>query len=169
VTGTTYAAAASGGETWSVRAVLLESGGAGSYYNASQAAFVDTAAPPAAFYTLTPCRVIDTRRAAGPLGGPALSAAGSRTVVAAASCGIPSDARSVSANVTVTSPTSNGYLTVYPGGQSTPLASTVNYRAGQTRANNAILTLGSSGDLVVYTGQASGSVHFVVDVTGYFK
>jgi hypothetical protein len=169
VTGTFYAAPASGGETWSVRAVLLESGGAGSYYNASQAAFVDTAAPPASFYTLTPCRVIDTRRAAGPLGGPALPASGSRTVVAAASCGIPSDARSISANVTVTGATSDGYLTVYPGGQSIPLASTVNYRAGQTRANNAILTLGSSGDLVVHTGQASGTVHFLVDVTGYFR
>jgi hypothetical protein len=50
-----------------------------------------------------------------------------------------------------------------------PLASTINYRAGQTRANNAIVPLGRDGDLRVTAGQAVGSVHVVVDVFGYFE
>lgn len=169
VTGTSYTAPSSAGETWAVRAVHLETSGGGTYFNASQAVFADTVPPPASFYTLTPCRLIDTRLPNGPWGGPALAAPGSRTVVAAGQCGIPSDARSIAANVAVIGATAGGHLVIYPAGTSVPLASTLNYRAGRTRANNAILALGGGGDLVVQTAQPSGSVHFLIDVTGYFR
>ena len=169
VTSTSFSTAASGGETWAVRAVKLESGASGSYFNASQAAFVNTAAPPAFFYTVVPCRILDTRLTNGPFGGPALPAGGSRTFVAAGQCGIPADARSISGNVSVTNATASGYLTAYPGGLSLPPTSTINYRNGQTRANNAILSLGLSGDFVVRIGQSTGTVDVIVDVTGYFR
>jgi len=46
----------------------------------------------------------------------------------------------------------------------------INYSAGQTRANNAIVTLGgATGSLVVFSGQAAGAVHVIVDVNGYFE
>jgi hypothetical protein len=98
-----------------------------------------------------------------------LSSGASRTFVAANQCGIPATARSLSANVTVTSASAGGYLTLYPNGVSQPIVSTTNYRAGQTRANNAIVVLGPAGDFVVYCGQASGTIDFILDVNGYFQ
>ena len=50
-----------------------------------------------------------------------------------------------------------------------PSTSTLNYVAGQTRANNAIVGLSPSGALAVRCSQASGTAHVVLDVTGYFE
>jgi hypothetical protein len=58
-------------------------------------------------------------------------------------------------------------LTAAPPGSTT--ASAVNYRVGQTRANNAIVPLGPSGQIAVHLDQALGSVHFVLDVNGYVE
>jgi hypothetical protein len=123
----------------------------------------------ASFYTLTPCRVLDTREASG---SPALIAGATRvfTVVGqgAGQCQVPPTAKAVSVNVTVTQPTSPGYLTLFPGG-TPPLASTINFFPGQTRANNAIVPLGANGTISVLDGQASGGTHFILDVNGYFQ
>jgi hypothetical protein len=123
----------------------------------------------ASLYTVTPCRLLDTRGPAGPYGAPALPAGGDRTFVLAGRCGIPSSARAVATNVAVTSAASGGYLTLYPDGTAFPLASTVNFRAGQTRANNAIFALGSTAGVTVHAGIGSGSVEVILDVTGYFQ
>ncbi len=131
--------------------------------------FSQCVTPSASFYTVTPCRVIDTRNANGPLGGPALSGGSGRTFAIANQCGIPATATSVSANVTITGPTAQGHLTFNLVGLPPPLVSTINYRAGQTRANNAILVLGTAGDFVVSCAQASGTVDFILDVNGYFQ
>jgi glucose/arabinose dehydrogenase len=125
--------------------------------------------PPANYFTVTPCRVLDTRNANGPLGGPALVAGASRAFAIAGQCGIPADALSVSVNVTITGPTALGNLTFYPSGTPPPLVSTINYRPGQTRANNAVLPLGANGDFNVLCIQASGAVHFLLDVNGYYQ
>jgi hypothetical protein len=66
---------------------------------------------PVGFFTVTPCRVIDTRLTAGPYGGPTLSPLATRTVVVAGQCGIPGTARSVVINVIVTNPVALGHLT----------------------------------------------------------
>jgi CSLREA domain-containing protein len=121
------------------------------------------------FFTLAPCRVIDTRGAPGPLGGPALAAGATRDFVLVGTCGIPASAKAVSINVTVTGPTAAGDLRLFAGGAALPLVSTINYRAMQTRANNAVVTLGASGDIDVLSDQASGSVQFILDVNGYFQ
>jgi len=49
------------------------------------------------------------------------------------------------------------------------LVSTINYGSGQTRTNNAVAALASdgSGGLEVVT-ESAGSVHFILDVNGYF-
>ncbi len=129
--------------------------------------------PPAAtsFYTLPPCRVLDTRNPAGPLGGPALQPGATRTFDAVGStCGVPATAKALSVNLTVTGPVGPGQLTLYPGDEvSAPLASSINFRAGQTRANNAILLLAlDSSGFKVLNGSA-GTVHFILDVNGYFQ
>ena len=121
------------------------------------------------FFTLAPCRVIDTRGAPGPLGGPALAAGATRDFVLVGTCGIPASAKAVSINVTVTDPTAAGDLRLFAGGAPLPLVSTINYRAMQTRANNAVVTLGASGDINVLSDQASGAVQFILDVDGYFQ
>jgi hypothetical protein len=125
--------------------------------------------PGATFYTISPCRVVDTRNPAGPFGAPPLSASTERAFVLAGHCGVPPSARSVAVNVTVTEPAAAGLLTLHPGGSTLPLASTINYRAGQTRANNAVVLLGVAGDVQVFCGQLSGSVQLILDVTGYFQ
>ena len=68
-----------------------------------------------AFYTVTPCRVVDTRNADGPFGGPILAASpAEREFALAYSCGVPADAKVVSTNVTVTGGTAAGSLRIYP-------------------------------------------------------
>jgi hypothetical protein len=127
------------------------------------------ATPGADFHTLTPCRIADTRNANGPLGGPSLTASAIRNFSVAGVCGVPFSAKAAAANLTVVGPTGPGYLTAYGAGESLPLASTINFRSGIVRANNAVLRLGNSGQISVFCGMSSGTVDFVLDVTGYFE
>ena len=123
-----------------------------------------------AYYTVAPCRVIDTRGPAGAYGAPALASGADRTFVIGGHCGIPVGAKAVSLNVTVTGATNGpGFLTLYPGGTTRPLASTINYAAGATRANNAITPLGAAADVAIHCQQGSGTVQGIVDVNGYFQ
>ncbi len=129
-------------------------------------------APPvsaANYNTVTPCRIVDTRNSPGAYGGPALQAAATRSFVISGQCGVPATAKSVSANLTVTEPSAGGHLTAFPAGFALPLASTLNFSAGQTRANNAILPLGTGGAISVQSVLSSGTVHFILDVTGWFE
>jgi hypothetical protein len=113
--------------------------------------------------------VVDTRGPAGPFGGPPLVGGQSRTFVLRGACGIPSTAKAVSVNITVTQPTDAGDLRVFPAGTGLPLVSSINYSPGQTRANNAILTLGTGGAVTFHCDQAAGSVHLLLDVNGFFQ
>ncbi|MFN2387200.1 MAG: hypothetical protein ABR576_13110 [Thermoanaerobaculia bacterium] len=129
-----------------------------------------SAVGPLRFHTLAPCRVLDTRNPAGPRGGPALAGSSARLFGMAGVCGVPASARSVSANVTVTGPAASGNLRFYPGDAGPPLASAINFRPGQTRANNAILRLSGDGAAAVFVANdAPATVHFILDVTGYFE
>ncbi|HSB63046.1 MAG TPA: M12 family metallo-peptidase, partial [Thermoanaerobaculia bacterium] len=125
----------------------------------------------ARLFPLTPCRVLDTRRASGPLGGPAIGASSQRTFTLPPACGIPSDARVVSANVTVVNPGAQGDLVIYPATLVTaPNASTISFRAGKTRANNSQLLLASDGTgRIVVKNNAAASLNLVVDVNGFYR
>jgi hypothetical protein len=125
-----------------------------------------TVAPtgPADFYALPPCRLLDTRLPDGPGGGPAVPAAGQRVVLAAGRCGIPAGAKAVSLNATVAGPTAPGSLGFYPG------ISSLSFARGETRANNAVVALSSSGSgTFSLRSSSTASVHVVVDVNGYFE
>jgi hypothetical protein len=122
------------------------------------------------FYTVAPCRIADTRNDEGPYGGPSLDPTLERLYVIAGQCGVPPTAEAVSFNFTVTQSTDPGDLRIFPGSSAPPLTSTLNYRVGQTRANNAVIALGPAGDLVVHVDQIpGGSVDLIIDVTGYFQ
>ncbi|HYG65819.1 MAG TPA: PKD domain-containing protein, partial [Thermoanaerobaculia bacterium] len=164
----------SGGEDWSF--VSWSDGGAATHTivtPASPATYTATfeSAPSGgwSFYTLTPCRAVDTRRPAGTLGGPALTSGGTRTFEVAGTCGIPPTAAALAVNVTVVSPTQSGHFRLYPAGGTVPGTSVINFSAGQVRANNAVLSLGT-GSFSVLCGMAgTGSAHLLVDVVGYFE
>jgi streptogramin lyase len=123
---------------------------------------------PGKLFTVAPCRAADTRNSPGAFGGPALAAGTDRFFDLSGRCGVPSSARAVVGNLTITQPSSPGHLTAYPADARLPFTSTINYAAGQTRANNVILPL-ASGGFLVRCGQASGSVQVILDVTGYLQ
>ncbi len=125
----------------------------------------DWVGQPSAFYTLQPCRLLDTRLPVGSYGGPAVPAAGKRVVVAVGPrCGIPATARAISLNVTAVTPSAPGYLSFSPG------TSVLNFTTGQTRANNAVVILPSSGlGTLALRNSSTASVHVVIDVNGYFE
>jgi Calx-beta domain/FG-GAP-like repeat/FG-GAP repeat len=120
---------------------------------------------PGNLYTVAPCRLADTRGAQGP----ALTPGVDRVFTVSGLCGVPSTARAASVNVTVTAPTQAGDLRLYGAGSGLPFASAVNYGLGQTRANNAIVPLGTLGKIAVHLDQAAGSVHVILDVNGYVE
>jgi hypothetical protein len=128
---------------------------------------------PQSFYTLTPCRLVDTRGPAGPAGGPALSAGSERVFALVGQCGIPVGAKAVFLNLTVTQPNLPGFLTLHPTGTPLPTASSINFSAGQTRSGNGALQLSGDGHLSVFFGgptqQSTGTVHLILDVSGYFQ
>ncbi len=120
---------------------------------------------PTRFYTLSPCRVLDTRSGSAV----PLMASGERLVtVGGGPCGVPTSAKAVSANLTVTQPTAAGNLVLFPTG-ATPGTSTINYAAGQTRGNNAVVSLSTAAAVSIRCNQASGSAHVILDVNGYFQ
>jgi hypothetical protein len=123
---------------------------------------------PRRLYTLTPCRLADTRNTAGPWGGPYMSAGQARTFTAWYRCGVPSTARALAMNVSVTAPGAPGYLSLCAAGSTAQPTSALNFSAFQTRTNNAHVSLGGSGDLTVLLGSA-GAAHVILDVVGYWE
>jgi hypothetical protein len=117
------------------------------------------------FYTATPCRQLDTRS------GSPITPGGTLTVtLTGAPCGIPSSATSVSVNAAVTQEAGSGHLTIYPADKTQPLVSNISFNAGQTRANNSVLSLSSDGTgRVNVVNGSGGTVHVVIDVNGYFQ
>jgi len=128
-----------------------------------------TATPGVGYFTLTPCRVVDTRGPTGAYGAPALAAGTSRSFVFAGQCGIPASAKAVAINVIAINSSASGFLTLFATGGPFPPTSTINYRPGKIRANNAIIPLSALGSLDVFCGQSGGTVDAVVDVSGYFQ
>jgi hypothetical protein len=137
--------------------------------NAARAvtATFEPAGPPGSdFYTVTPCRLLDTRSTA------ALLSQVLQSIPVAGLCGVPSTAQSVVLNVTVVSPTGSGHISLWPADLPTPSTSVINFATGQTRGNNVIVGLATDGGgnlaaKAVVAG--SGTVHLILDVSGYFQ
>jgi hypothetical protein len=69
-------------------------------------------------------------------------------------------------NVTVTAPAKNGVLIVYPAGRPRPVASNLNFSAGETVPNLATVQ-GGNGQISFYN-DSPGTIQLVVDEYGYF-
>src|SRR5664280_1066764 len=131
--------------------------------------------PPLAtkFYTVLPCRILDTRAGSGfpaGYGPPSIAGGGTqRSFVLAGQCGIPTGAQAVSINATVWAPTTRGDLRVFPGSGVAPNASTLNWEANiLALANAAVVPLGGAGSITVQV-DGPGTVDIFFDVNGYFQ
>lgn len=121
---------------------------------------------PANFVSVTPCRLVDTRNASGPLGGPSMTAGSARSFpIPASSCSIPSSATAYSLNVTVVPKGQLSYITMWPTGRTQPLVSTLNDFSGSTIANAAIVPSGTAGAISVFVTETTD---IVLDINGYF-
>jgi len=130
--------------------------------------------PGISFVGFSPCRLVDTRTATIPnfpagYGPPALAGGAPRNfdLNSDPQCtGIPSGVEAYSLNVTVTNTQGPGFILIYPQGGAQPPVSTLNYLAGQTVANAAIVPAGTGGGVTVIAG-VSGT-DLIIDINGYF-
>jgi hypothetical protein len=125
--------------------------------------------PPLHFVGITPCRLVDTRGNGftGQYGPPALTQGVPRNFVLTGRCGISATAQAVSLNVTVTNTQGPGFILIYPQGSAQPTVSTLNYVAGQTVANAAVVPLGTGGAITVIAG-VSGT-DLILDTNGDYR
>jgi hypothetical protein len=113
-----------------------------------------------ALYTMTPCRVLDTRL---PAGTPPFTTTQDVNVTASP-CDVPATAQAFVFNATVIPPGSLGFITMWPLGQSQPLVSTLNAIDGAV-TNNMAIVLTTTGSISVYP---SAPTHLVLDIFGFF-
>lgn len=122
----------------------------------------DVDSPTGSVYVpMTPVRAVDTRTNNQPLGTNTTV-----TETLAGTNGVPSNATALQLNATLTDPTANTFLTIWPGGQTRPGTSSVNVNAGGTAANAATADVGTSGGVNFYNH--NGTVDLIVDLNGYF-
>lgn len=111
--------------------------------------------------TIRPVRAYDTRTLPG---GARLPAGAIRNIPIGGPF-VPADATAAVVNLTATDATRRGNVLAFPCGNPAPLASNLNFVAGESRAVAAIVGLGAGGQLCV---RANVDTHVVVDVTGYY-
>ena len=110
-------------------------------------------------YTVTPCRVYDSRNNNGQ------PFTGKRTVnIAGSQCAPPASAAGYVFNATVVPSPTLGYLTLWADGQTQPVVSTLNAYDGFITSNMAIVP-NMNGSTDAY---ADGTTHLILDISGYF-
>jgi hypothetical protein len=127
---------------------------------------------PSHFITIVPCRLVDTRLANGPYGGPSFVADSSRAfIIPANPCNVPL-AAAYSLNITATRYQARGFVTAYPTGSTVPGTSTLNFGTPPNPpalppsvANAAIVPADVNGSISIY---AFSATDIVIDINGYF-
>jgi hypothetical protein len=153
----------------------LSSSGSISFYNAFGKADVvvdlegyfapySSASASGAYIPFGPMRIVDTRSNSGYFGAGSTLKPGATLTFSVV--GYPIYPSALVLNVTATNTTANGgYLTIWPAGQTKPLASNLNWNAGQTVANRVIVPVGTNLSVSIYN--ASGNTDVIVDISGY--
>ena len=117
------------------------------------------------FHPITPVRIMDTRAGVGTTAAP-LAAGETRALQVVGQAAIPADAVAVAVNVTVTEPTSSGYVTLWPAGATMPTRRTSTSwpaRPSPTWSPSASAPA-AQVDLFNYAGDSP----VLVDVTGWY-
>jgi len=115
----------------------------------------------AKYHAVGPVRLLDTRDGQGESTATALAGKGTLTLP------LPASYKAVVANLTVVSPTANGFLSAYPASGTLPNVSNLNFLTNQTIPNLAIVP--SSSGVTFYNGGTSGSTQLITDMAGYFS
>jgi hypothetical protein len=125
-----------------------------------------TPPPGGTYHPLTPARILDTRDGTGGLAGP-IGPGATVSVAVSGRGGVPATGVSaVALNVTVTQPTGEGFLTVFPTGEARPLAANLNFTPAKTVPNLVVAKVGAGGEVDLFN--SAGSTHVVADVAGWF-
>lgn len=127
------------------------------------------------FTPVPSCRLVDTRIVGGPIPSNGYRTFDAYTATdfsaqggAASDCALPADVTAISVKITAVLPEGYGYFTVYPSNEGKPLASSLNFLAGERTSNQSIFRLcrpGCANGFTVYANKASD---LVVDVEGYY-
>ncbi len=137
-----------------------------------------TAAPgdsDSTYVPVQPCRLVDMRPGTAPtdgkktpLGAGVANVYTQQVTGNVGSCvGIPSDAVAVAMNVTITNPTAQSFLTIYPSDQALPNASNLNWVAGGAPTPNKVdVPLSADGKINMFI--ETGTVNVIADVVGYY-
>jgi len=122
-----------------------------------------------AYFPTNPARILDSRTGTGTPGGAIgqLGTDGTIDITVAGAGGVPSSGVSaVVLNVTVTdSPGPESYITLFPAGTARPVASNLNYSAGETVPNLVIVRV-NDGKVSMFNHV--GSTNVIADVQGWF-
>jgi hypothetical protein len=118
-----------------------------------------------AFRAVTPERILDTRIG---LGANQIPPNGSITLQVTGRAGVPlGGVLAVALNLTVTQPSTAGYLQAWASGSAPPRTSNLNFSAGATIANMAIVPVGPDGAIRMFVG-TNGTSQVLADVAGYY-
>ncbi|MES2670271.1 MAG: hypothetical protein V4673_07630 [Pseudomonadota bacterium] len=130
------------------------------------------------YVPVTPCRILDTRIAGGPIPANSFRDFDLTDVIRYApqggdtsNCNV-GDKGSFAAtalNITVVTPSTAGYITAFPYLSSQPTAATLNYVAGDIRNGLAIVRLDQSAAINEFSVYSFAQTHLVADVVGYFR
>ncbi len=125
----------------------------------------------ALYHTLNPTRILDTRPDQGPIGLSSIFSTGApQTLTVAGAGGVPSGALAITANMTATQQTSYGHASIGPVVSASSVFSNLNFVYGDNRANGVISPLTADGKLqLLFVGTPGSTVHFVLDVCGYYQ
>jgi len=128
-----------------------------------------TVPPGSQYFPTIPARILDTRDGTGVPGNAKGHLGTERTLELQVTGrgGVPANATAVVLNVTAADAFGpDSFLTLYPTGTPRPLASNLNFVAGQTVPNLVIARIGSGGKVTIYNNLGSTAV--VADVQGWF-
>lgn len=114
----------------------------------------------------TSLRIVDTRTGTSPAPLPAFGTT-DLGVAIDMSGNAPGNTQALMLNVTAIDPGTGGYLTVYPDGQPRPVASNLNFSAGQTVSNLVAVVTGKYAGINIYNGSGAPT-NLAVDIQGYF-
>lgn len=125
------------------------------------------------YVSVEPARVLDSRSGLGGVPGRLVAGQGvslpiwgQLVRVDGVTTSIPAFADAVALNLTAVESDSDGFVTAWPCGAARPATSSLNFVAGKTTANNAIVAVGGDGRVCLFS---SGSTNLVVDLVGYFQ
>lgn len=119
-----------------------------------------SASSPLSLFTLTPCRILDTR------GGIGLFNGAIPIGIVGSLCGIPNVAQAFALNATVVPHGDLEFLSLWPEGQTQPVVSTLNANDGAVTSNMAIVPAGAGNDSI--NAYASTDTNLILDIASYF-